>query len=88
MKQVNIHEAKTQFSRLVEEVESGETVIIARAGKPVAQLVAFSERPRMPRLGGLEHLDWDADAAFTPEIDAEVLALFEKSKAFPDEDPS
>lgn len=86
MRQVNIHEAKTQFSKLIDEVEAGETVTIARAGKPVAQLVAFRDRPQMPRLGGLEHLNWDADAAFTPEIEAEVLALFENSKVFPDED--
>lgn len=37
--QVNIHEAKTQLSRLIELVEQGETVIIARHGKPVAELV-------------------------------------------------
>jgi prevent-host-death family protein len=37
--QVNIHEAKTQLSRLLELVEQGETVIIARHGKPVAKLV-------------------------------------------------
>ncbi len=37
--QVNVHEAKTQLSRLLELVEEGETVIIARHGKPVAELV-------------------------------------------------
>ena len=37
--QVNIHQAKTQLSRLIELVEQGETVIIARHGKPVAKLV-------------------------------------------------
>jgi len=37
--QVNIHEAKTQLSRLLELVEEGETVVIARHGKPVAELV-------------------------------------------------
>jgi prevent-host-death family protein len=37
--QVNIHEAKTQLSRLLEMVEQGETVVIARHGKPVAKLV-------------------------------------------------
>lgn len=36
---VNIHEAKTHFSRLVERAARGETVIIARAGKPVARLM-------------------------------------------------
>jgi prevent-host-death family protein len=37
--QVNIHQAKTQLSRLLELVEEGETVVIARHGKPVAELV-------------------------------------------------
>ncbi len=37
--QVNVHEAKTQLSRLLELVEQGETVTIARRGKPVAELV-------------------------------------------------
>jgi prevent-host-death family protein len=37
--QVNVHQAKTQLSRLLELVEEGETVVIARHGKPVAELV-------------------------------------------------
>ncbi|HBY63299.1 MAG TPA: hypothetical protein DEH78_26045, partial [Solibacterales bacterium] len=37
--QVNVHEAKTQLSRLLELVEEGETVVIARHGQPVAELV-------------------------------------------------
>ena len=37
--QVNVHEAKSQLSRLLELVEEGETVIIARHGEPVAELV-------------------------------------------------
>lgn len=39
MKQVNIHEAKTQFSRLIAAVEKGEEIVIARHGAPVAKLV-------------------------------------------------
>lgn len=57
--QVNIHEAKTKLSHLLELVEQGETVIIARHGKPIAKLVAIpnqnfpfgvaSEEPLVPR---------------------------------------
>ena len=51
MKTVNVHEAKTHLSRLLEIVEAGEEVVIARAGKPVARLVALQERqPRKPGL--------------------------------------
>jgi prevent-host-death family protein len=39
MRQVNIHEAKTHLSRLVDEAGEGETIIMAKAGKPVAALV-------------------------------------------------
>lgn len=44
MKSVNMHEAKTHFSRLVDEVSSGETITIAKAGKPVARLVPLDRR--------------------------------------------
>jgi prevent-host-death family protein len=42
---VNIHEAKTNFSKLLARVMSGEEVIIAKAGTPVARLVPFAEKP-------------------------------------------
>lgn len=53
---VNIHDAKTHLSRLVERAASGETVVIAKAGKPVAKLVPL-EQPKVDtsrRLGGLQ----------------------------------
>lgn len=47
MTQVNIHEAKTQLSKLLEQVEAGEEVVIARAGSPVARLIPY--HPTVPR---------------------------------------
>jgi prevent-host-death family protein len=46
----NVHEAKTHLSRLLEQVEAGEDVIIARAGRPVARLVRYepAAEPRQP----------------------------------------
>jgi prevent-host-death family protein len=44
MKLINIHEAKTHLSRLIERVEAGEEIVIARAGKPVAKLVPYVEQ--------------------------------------------
>ena len=41
---VNVHQAKTQLSRLLAQVEAGEEVVVARRGKPVARLVAFQPR--------------------------------------------
>ena len=48
MRKVNIHEAKTTLSKLVEAAEAGEKVILARAGRPVAQIV------RLDRQGGIK----------------------------------
>jgi prevent-host-death family protein len=44
---VNIHAAKTRLSSLIAEVEKGEEVVIARAGKPVARLVPIKKKPKM-----------------------------------------
>jgi prevent-host-death family protein len=56
MQTVNIHEAKTHLSRLVETAAAGETVVIAKAGKPIAKLTAVdapAPRPRR-RIGFME----------------------------------
>ena len=51
MKQVNVHEAKTHLSRLIEEVENGEEVVVARAGKPVAKLCPVAAKGRHRKFG-------------------------------------
>ena len=51
MRQVNIHEAKTQLSRLIEEVEGGRRVVIARAGEPVAVLSRYRVSTKKRKLG-------------------------------------
>ncbi len=74
---VNIHEAKTNLSRLLARVSAGEEIIITRAGTPVARLVAINPKPRQRKLGsaaGKIHIAPDFDAPL-PE---EVLAEFEK----------
>lgn len=48
MQLTNIHEAKTNFSKLVERVAAGEEIIIGKAGKPVARLIPYKE-PRPPK---------------------------------------
>ncbi len=49
--QINIHEAKTRLSELLQRVMNGEEIIIAKAGKPVARLLPFQPAPQ-PRLPG------------------------------------
>ena len=72
---VNIHDAKTHFSRLVERAEHGERITIARAGRPVAMLVAIEPETRPPRPIGMDrgkiviHDDFDDPL---PEFDFEL----------------
>ena len=54
MKQVNIHEAKTHLSRLIEEVETGEEIVVAKAGRPVAKLSPIRAKGRRRKLGLLD----------------------------------
>ena len=72
MQTVNIHAAKTQLSRLIEAVEAGEEIIIARAGKPVARLVpiapAVPEKRRLGVLNGKFNIPDDFDTMFADEI--------------------
>lgn len=69
---VNIHEAKTNLSRLLAQVEAGEQVVIARNGKPVAKLEAFF--PSKLRLG---FLDIDTPPDFFDPMTEEELAEWE-----------
>jgi prevent-host-death family protein len=59
VKQVNVHEAKTHLSRLLQDVEEGEEVVIARDGTPVARLVRH-DREREPREPGWAKKGWMA----------------------------
>jgi prevent-host-death family protein len=72
---VNIHEAKTHLSRLLERVSAGEEIVIGRAGKPVAKLVPYTERtgPREPGA-------WRGKVKIHPsfhEADEDLIRLFE-----------
>jgi prevent-host-death family protein len=76
MQTVNIYEAKTQLSKLVDLASSGTDVVIARAGKPVALLTSLKNEKRTYRLGLLEGKGWIADDFDAPLPD-ELLAQFE-----------
>jgi prevent-host-death family protein len=72
-KPINIHEAKTHLSRLVERVEAGEEITLARAGRPVARLVPYRAR-QVPRRPGL----WKGQVSMDPDFD-EPLPEFEQA---------
>lgn len=73
MDTINIHEAKTHFSRLLERIAKGEEIVIAKSGKPVARLVPFEEH-HSPRVGGqwkgLVCIREDFDQPLPPEMSA------------------
>ncbi len=73
MDTVNIHEAKTHLSRLVEKAANGESIIIAKAGKPMAKLVPIDAPParKQRRFGIMPHIEVpdDIDTMFQDEIE-------------------
>jgi prevent-host-death family protein len=76
MTTINIYEAKTQLSRLVEQAAAGEDIIIARGGKPVARLTQLQPARRTIRFGLLKGKAKVA-ANFDAPLPAEVLSQFE-----------
>ncbi len=66
MDPINIHSAKTQLSKLIEAAERGEEVIIARAGKPVAKLVALENQRPSRKAGSMKGLFEVPDSFFEP----------------------
>jgi antitoxin (DNA-binding transcriptional repressor) of toxin-antitoxin stability system len=93
MKTVNIHEAKTTLSKLVEMVEAGEEVMIARRGKPVAQLVVPTgnikssdvqpDRSKARVAGVLKGLIAVPQSAILP-LTSEDLGFFEETPNWPE----
>ena len=71
MKTVNIHEAKTHLSRLLEDVKNGGSFVIAKSGKPVAKVSPVAEKP-IQRIGFMEgqfEVPDDIDSTFKKEIE-------------------
>jgi len=84
MQQINIHEAKTHLSRLLETVIEGEEIIIAKHGKPVAILSAFVEDNTPRKLGG----SWEGKVIVSEDFEAtddEIADSFYNSVLFPTE---
>jgi prevent-host-death family protein len=69
-----VHQAKTQFSKLLKEAEAGKEVVVMRGKKPVAKIVGFESAPSRKALGGAYpkamHFD---DDAFDPMTDEELI---------------
>ncbi len=82
MKTVNIYEAKTNLGKLLERVQNGEEIIIAKAGKPIASINAYKEQTA-PQLGIWQ----DNVEVMIPDdfddIDPEIMSMFKDSQIFP-----
>lgn len=74
MLQVNIHDAKTQLSKLIEQASQGEEVIIAKAGVPVARLTAIPAAVSGRRFGALQGRARTDARFFEPLPEAELQA--------------
>ena len=74
MQVINIHQAKTNLSKLIEKTLNGEDIIIAKAGKPVAKLIAYKEKLKPRKPGLLKGKIWISDD-FNDE-DPEINKLF------------
>ena len=90
MKQVNLYEAKTQLSKLVDEAAAGEEIVIAKNGKPLARLSAVgdAQAKKEPRKLGqwaeqTKHIDRDKWWREWKAADKEIEADFEASIAKP-----
>ena len=64
MEQVNVHEAKTHLSRLLERVEAGEEIVISRSGRPVARLTSYRGLASQRRPGA-----WRGRVRIAPDFD-------------------
>ncbi|MDN5749190.1 MAG: type II toxin-antitoxin system Phd/YefM family antitoxin [Pseudonocardia sp.] len=84
--QVNVYEAKTHLSKLLERVEAGEEIVIARNGRPVARLVP-TQRERAPRVpGAWKGKGWIADDFKSGPWYEEWLDEIENNPIFPPEE--
>jgi prevent-host-death family protein len=79
MRNVNIHEAKTHFSKLVDTAMHGEEIIIAKAGKPAARLVPLREAVREIQFGLMQG-EVEIAENFDAPLPESVMAAFEGGK--------
>ena len=77
MKSINVHEAKTHLSEYLAQVEAGETVVICRRNKPVAELRPVAPERKTPRPIGLAEGQVKILPEFFEPLDDELLNLFE-----------
>jgi prevent-host-death family protein len=87
MIRANVHEAKSQLSKLIERAEAGEEVVIARNGRPVVRLVPLAPgaaaSTKRQVLGALRDKVWTGSADDLAEADRQLDQAFSKGDVFP-----
>jgi prevent-host-death family protein len=77
---INVHDAKTHFSRLLERAHAGEEIVLAKAGKPYARLMPLAPTVAQRRPGRVKG---QVDAGFFDPLPEEDLRLWEDSRSSP-----
>lgn len=77
MDPINVYQAKTKLSELLDRAAAGEEIVISRHGRPVARLVAYAPAPGKRRKLGLLAGKWDVPEDFDAPLPDEVLDTFE-----------
>lgn len=80
MVRLNIHEAKTHFSRYLKRVEKGETIILCKRNVPVAEIRPWTDGPRKRRPIGLDKGTFEIPKEFFDPLPQELLDYFEGKK--------
>ena len=75
----NMHDAKSNFSRLVDQAAAGQEIIIAKAGKPVARLVALRDSSSTRRLGVADG-QWDIPDDFDDPLPSAIFSVFSEDE--------
>ncbi len=82
---VTIHEAKTQFSKLVRRAEAGEEIVVRRGSEPVARIVPLKKRGGVRGFGSMKGEIWMVSDEEMKKVDKEIAKMFEESEIFPTE---
>jgi antitoxin (DNA-binding transcriptional repressor) of toxin-antitoxin stability system len=84
---VNIHQAKTQFSKLVRLAEAGEEIVVRRGSEPVARIAPLQRKGGVRGFGSMkDEISLPSDNEWR-QMDKEITQMFEESEIFPGENP-